>query len=583
VATVFTHAALPILGGRGWIPQGLNPRRYLVATVLCSCVADLDFIGYAFDVRPIERWGHRGLSHSIGFAAVLALVAAVGLFPALIRAPRALLRAWLPLFLWSASHGLLDAFTFGDVPVAWLAPFFAGRIQLPYHPVPVIPLGLDEALSRWGALILINELLLIVIPSVLISRLFAREWRQSAIGAIAWVAIVGVLKLQLPDQFAPAQTREFRGFNADEDPALIPHQGRLVTRLDELRALNLFNVDLEPDAEPWSSGFFPAWYGGLAGRWQDSRFTLVGRTLAGFEPPSGVQADALLKSDPAALMGLSPLEKYDLATGDRDFQATREELKSTHNRVPHPRFWFGLCNGVAAAALFRPEPFRTVDVIGLDGQRVRFHPNDVKALLAAAFAWPEEIIELGGVCHGVSVDPGKTCSMNPASVVLAALNRIGRERGSFLVDVHPSLQAQYYAVARARVDLRGEPYVSSGAQRVDLEIRFEVSSTTLSAQTGNLLSSPADPTRYQKVGLRPITFVWFATLQLDQTGGIVGGRWTGDPPDGPDSIAFLSGPPRLTKEGALVFNDHLRWAIVDAIARASVDDEAVSPEVDLRR
>lgn len=603
MATFFTHAALPLLAGRSFIPAGQSARRFLVAATICAVAPDLDFLGYAFDVRPPALLGHRGLTHSLPFAAALAAILAAAFFPALLRAPRELLKVWLGLFGWGATHGLVDAFTFGDVGVALFAPISSVRLHLPFHPVPVVPLGFDEALGRWGALVVFNELLLIVVPAVLLSRLIKRgvhraSVRRLAAVAIAWVAVAIALKAQFPEHIAPVRARALKSFGLpgrEDDPALIPVQGlpegRLVTRLDELKALGLFDADLTPAVQPWSSSFFPSWHGGVAGRWQDSRLTLIGRTLTGVTVMTAPVAARLL--DEGQTLGLAPLEKLDLALGDPTLTSTRMGLLSTHNRVPHPRFWFGNCNGVAVAGMIWPEPFRTVDAIAPGGQRVRFLPTDIKALLAVAYSWMNDTFEVGGVCERVSLDPGKDCSMNPGGVVLATLNRLGLARTSFLVDVHPSLQSQNYAVARARVNLVRGPYPFDGRATTprlegrvtalaDVEIRYEVSSTTLGYGPGNVRAPGADDTRYQRVGLHPVKFGWSATLALDEGSAIVGGQWTGDPPDGPDTLSFIVGGPSLADGGVLELNTAVHWDVIEALARASIDGQAASPTVDMR-
>jgi inner membrane protein len=594
LATIFTHAALPLLAGRP------RDRRFLIAAVLCACLPDLDFLAYVFDVRPPSMWGHRGLTHSLPFAAVLAAVIAALAYPSLLKTPKAWARIWLGLFGWGAAHGLADALTFGDVGVALLAPLSEARLHFPIHPIPVVPLGFDEALGRWGALVLLNELLLIVVPVALLSRWLAAGRDVRRLGAITagWLAVVIALKVAAPDQLAPRQTRELKSFGLpglDEDPSRIPRDGlpgdRLVTRIDELKALGLFDAELRPAVTPWSSTFFPSWYGGVAGRWQESRLTLIGRTLTGVTPLTPEQAKQALES--GATKGLAPLEKLDLALEDFGLKATRLGLSGTHNRVPKPRFWFGMCNGVAIAALLQPEPFRTVDAITPGGKKVRFLPTDIKALLAASYAWMNDTEDFGGVCETVSLDPGRVCSMNAGDVVLASLNRIGLAHTSFLVDVHPSVQSQNYAVAMARVRLLRSAYPYDGRPTTprlegkvqslaDVEVHFDVSSTTLSYETGNHLAAPGDETRFEKVGLHAIGFTWTATLALDASQAIIGGEWTGDPPDGPDTLSFIAGGPSLTDAGTLEVNEGIRWDVVQALARASVDAEAPTPSVDLR-
>jgi hypothetical protein len=189
---------------------------------------------------------------------------------------------------------------------------------------------------------------------------------------------------------------------------------------------------------------------------------------------------------------------------------------------------------------------------------------------------------LGGVCVMVRFDPGRECSMNPGGLAVGTLNYLGLARRSFLIDVHPTYQSQNYAVTRARVDIVGGPYPVGDApfekglkekvaQLVDVDFTFELSSTVLPVDTGNVPES-SDATRYKKVGPHLVPFEWQATLALDAKQDIIGGRWRGDPADGPDSAAFLGGGPRLDGGTALEIHPALQWPFIEALARASSAD-----------
>jgi len=43
-----------------------------MAGVACSVMPDLDVIGFRFGIRYGDFWGHRGFTHSLLFAALLA-------------------------------------------------------------------------------------------------------------------------------------------------------------------------------------------------------------------------------------------------------------------------------------------------------------------------------------------------------------------------------------------------------------------------------------------------------------------------------------------------------------------------------
>jgi hypothetical protein len=45
----------------------------------CSTIPDLDVMGFRFGIHHGDFWGHRGFTHSLAFAAVLALAFTVGI------------------------------------------------------------------------------------------------------------------------------------------------------------------------------------------------------------------------------------------------------------------------------------------------------------------------------------------------------------------------------------------------------------------------------------------------------------------------------------------------------------------------
>ncbi len=97
-------------------------------------IPDVDVIGFQFGIRYGDFWGHRGFTHSLVFAAILATVAiAVGFYGETQGVNRAVL--WVYFFLATASHGLLDAMTNGGLGVAFFSPFDNRRYFLPWRPM----------------------------------------------------------------------------------------------------------------------------------------------------------------------------------------------------------------------------------------------------------------------------------------------------------------------------------------------------------------------------------------------------------------------------------------------------------------
>ncbi len=595
MASALAHAAIVLTRGAARVPKELD-RRLAFCAIACACWQDLDYLSVGFEVRPNEILGHRGATHSLFVAAFVALVVAFAFFR------RQSLRVFAFLFLAGASHGLLDAMTAGDLGVALFWPLTPARFHFPFALIASCPVGMNEWLGYWGIVTIANEVLYVILPIAFVVSFFTRadRRRRVLVAGAAWLVSLVALRTFMPDDFRPTKPRliepidtESAGKLADIPRDDLPEQ-KLVTRFEDFRALGLFDRDLAPEQKTWSSSFFPVWFGSEGGRWMDGSAKLVWRTMFGFSPPTEAEARAM---NDAQRFRLSPAEKLDIAFGHYDFPIAKQALAVTHNRRPRPRYWNGRCNGIAAASIEEPEPFRVVDVIAKDGTHVRFHPNDIKTLLAVAFHKPTTQIVIGEVCGLIAFDAGATCSMNPAVLVVAIFNRIGLARKSFLIDALPTIAKQYYAVAGARIhagdprpfDAKTSPRANDAlagkiAKLVDVEITMTLSSTTLpESRADHLDPTSRDRSRYEEVGVVPVVMTFPAILALDAHGELVGGRWTGDPPDGPDDVMIVSGEPTMIagSTDTIEAPETLSWAFVERLAKASVDRSDAMPVIDL--
>jgi inner membrane protein len=135
-----------------------------VAGALAAVVPDSDVAVHWLGVPWGHPLGHRGLSHSLPFAAVLAALLAWTVF----RGPGWHGRRgglWVVLFLGTASHGILDAMTNGGPGVALFAPFDGTRHFLPWGPIPVSPISPRRFFTQQGLDIMQAEIVLIWLPS----------------------------------------------------------------------------------------------------------------------------------------------------------------------------------------------------------------------------------------------------------------------------------------------------------------------------------------------------------------------------------------------------------------------------------
>jgi inner membrane protein len=158
--TILSHPAVALALApcfRGTLPD----RRWIGVGALLSVLPDADTIGFRFGIAYGDLLGHRGLTHSLAFAVLVALACA-----ALARERRGAL--CLYLFLCTASHGLLDAFTNGGLGVAFLAPFDDTRYFFPWRPIAVSPIGVHNFLNGRALAVLRSELLWVWAPSLLL-------------------------------------------------------------------------------------------------------------------------------------------------------------------------------------------------------------------------------------------------------------------------------------------------------------------------------------------------------------------------------------------------------------------------------
>lgn len=173
MASAFSHPAV-LLGLSPWFRRVGLDRRALLLGAFCSVLPDVDAVGFWLGVPYDAPLGHRGLTHSILFAAAVA-AALVLLAFATSTSPRAV---FLFLFLCGVSHGVLDAMTDGGRGIAFFAPLDNGRYFFPWRPIHVSPIGVDGLFGRRGLVIAESELLWIWLPSLLVGAIGLIAWRR---------------------------------------------------------------------------------------------------------------------------------------------------------------------------------------------------------------------------------------------------------------------------------------------------------------------------------------------------------------------------------------------------------------------
>lgn len=165
MASAFGHALVAATLGSSF-KRSLRTWKFILIGMLCSIIPDADVISFTFGIPYGAFWGHRGFTHSLLFAFLFAVFVTIVFY-------RKKFRRWtvslyvLYFFLCTASHSLLDAMTSGGLGVAFFSPWDNARYFLPYRPIKVSPIGVENFFSEWGKTVLLSEFYWIGLPCLL--------------------------------------------------------------------------------------------------------------------------------------------------------------------------------------------------------------------------------------------------------------------------------------------------------------------------------------------------------------------------------------------------------------------------------
>jgi inner membrane protein len=173
MTTILTHAAVPLALGLGAGREKI-PTQLLLAGIAASVLPDADVLAFHFGIPYASTLGHRGFSHSLFFAVLVALVGAFLL-------PRAHFGRSLGFLLIAAvSHPILDSLTTGGLGVALFWPFSEARYFAPWRVIRVSPLSLSRLFSNRGLALATSELRWVWLPCLLMALGFWLVRRRPA-------------------------------------------------------------------------------------------------------------------------------------------------------------------------------------------------------------------------------------------------------------------------------------------------------------------------------------------------------------------------------------------------------------------
>lgn len=169
MATAFSHAFAALSIASCFYKQRI-PKRVWLLGAAAAIFPDVDVIGFRYGIHYADFWGHRGFTHSLLFAAIVA--AAITLI-GFRRRQSELGPAGIFAFLFAAaaSHGVLDAMTDGGLGVAFFSPFDNSRYFLPWRPVRVSPISVSHFFGPQTMAILKSEFVWIWLPALAFAAL----------------------------------------------------------------------------------------------------------------------------------------------------------------------------------------------------------------------------------------------------------------------------------------------------------------------------------------------------------------------------------------------------------------------------
>jgi inner membrane protein len=150
------HVAVGMAAGRAYTKDRALAKKAMIVFSIVSLWPDADAVAFALGIPYGDPLGHRGATHSIVMALVVALL---GYYVAFREGlPRARTAVYTGVV--AVSHGLLDTMTYGGgYGCALLWPFSNQRFWAPVRFIPISPIGV-HILSLHGLKVMLAEIVI---------------------------------------------------------------------------------------------------------------------------------------------------------------------------------------------------------------------------------------------------------------------------------------------------------------------------------------------------------------------------------------------------------------------------------------
>lgn len=167
MASAFTHALAAVTFGKIYSGKA-QAAKFWALGIVCSILPDADVLAFKFGIPYEHMFGHRGITHSVFFALLLALLVVFIFYRNQVYTRSIKFKLWLYFFACTVSHGILDAMTTGGRGIAFWAPFSEERIFLPWRMIKVSPIQVADFFGEWGIRVIKSEFYWVGIPCLTI-------------------------------------------------------------------------------------------------------------------------------------------------------------------------------------------------------------------------------------------------------------------------------------------------------------------------------------------------------------------------------------------------------------------------------
>jgi inner membrane protein len=170
--TVVSHSLVAIAFSEAF--EKSKTLKFWTLSILCSIIPDIDVVMFGFGIPYQHMFGHRGFTHSVVFALIIAFFTVCFGYREIGKYTKKWWKYFCYFLILLLVHDLLDAMTSGGLGIGFFIPFDSTRYYLPFRPIRASPLSLTRLFDSEGKRVIVSEIVWVWIPTgalLLLSKL----------------------------------------------------------------------------------------------------------------------------------------------------------------------------------------------------------------------------------------------------------------------------------------------------------------------------------------------------------------------------------------------------------------------------